>query len=515
MEEPMSTLTHDLIAEILCRVPYKSLCICKCVCPAWRGIIADPAHRKKMAQTLAGFLYRITADSAEPRGHAVNYADLSAFPWASVAETYPLLPLPPDSTDCFVSLEDSCDGLFLTSIRTGTPAAAGTSRYMVSNPATGEYIVLPHSGYAGDCCRAYLGFDSGVSTQEFHLFEFVLEQSQSLVVRRVNIYSSKSGVWVSMKSQWDSEVSLCWGQPGVFHKGCLHLLIRQRGLAIVDAQGLRWRIIPLPISVDPSFAGFIGKSAGQLFYIDSDDTEGYDSNTFSTISVYVLGAEIYQWDGTHLDDKCMHWKLLRKLSNVAPNVMFQLGFDLEVIGVCLLLHVGQFGLAIVDAEGLRWRIIPLPVVESVNPCFSGFIGKSAGQLIYIDCGGIEGHGSNALSTISVYVLGAEICQWDVTHLDDKCMRWNFLHKLSNVAPKKMFRLGFDLEVVAVHPHANIIFFVAHWKNELVAYDLDRHETTTVYHIDPNYRQFMNFFPYVPLSSRVPLDGGIRLATPNQ
>ncbi|EMS61104.1 hypothetical protein TRIUR3_04982 [Triticum urartu] len=48
-------LTHDLIAEILCRVPYKSLCICKCVCPAWRGIIADPANRKKMAQTLAGF----------------------------------------------------------------------------------------------------------------------------------------------------------------------------------------------------------------------------------------------------------------------------------------------------------------------------------------------------------------------------------------------------------------------------------------------------------------------------
>ncbi|XP_048540533.1 putative F-box protein At3g17490 isoform X2 [Triticum urartu] len=137
MEEPMSRLTHDLIAEILSRVPYKSLCICKCVCPTWRGIIADPANRKKMAQTLAGFFYRITADSADPRGFVVNYADLSAFPWASVAETYPLLPLPSDSTDCFVSLEDSCDGLFLTSIRTGTPAAAGTSRYMVSNPATG------------------------------------------------------------------------------------------------------------------------------------------------------------------------------------------------------------------------------------------------------------------------------------------------------------------------------------------------------------------------------------------
>ncbi|KAE8818009.1 hypothetical protein D1007_04376 [Hordeum vulgare] len=391
MEEPMSRLTHDLIAEILSRVPYKSLCICKCVCPAWRGIIADPANRKKMAQTLAGFFYRITADNADPRGFAVNYADLSA----TVAETYQLLPPPPDSTDCFVSLEGSCDGLFLTSIHTG--ASVGTPRYMVSNPATGEYIVLPHSGYIGYCSSVYLGFDSGVSIEEFHLFEFMLEPCQSRLPRGLNIYSSKTGVWVSMQSQWDSELNLCWGQPGVFHKGCLHLLIHQSGLAIVDAQGLRWRVIPLPISVDPNFGGFIGKSAGQLFYIDSDGAEGHGSDTFSSISVYVLGAEIYQRDVTHLDDKCMHWKLLRKLSNVAPNKMFQLGFDLEVVGV--------------------------------------------------------------------------------------------------------------------HPHANTIFFIAHWNNELIAYDLVHQESTVVYHVEPNYQKFRHFFSYVPLFSRLPLDGGIRLATP--
>ncbi|VAI80417.1 unnamed protein product [Triticum turgidum subsp. durum] len=367
MEEPMSRLTRDLIAEILSRVPYKSLCICKCVCPAWRDLIADPVYRKKILQSLAGFFYRINDEAAaEPRGFpGVNYADLSAFPWASVPRTHPRLPLPPDSTDRVMSVDDSCDGLFLARIRTDT--AAGISRYMVSNPATSEYIVLPHSGYSGNLSSAYLGFDSAVSTQEFH----GCDGSEDLLFK-----------------------NLCMGG----NKGCLHLLIHQRGLAIVDAQGLRWRIIPLPISVDPSFAGFIGKSAGQLFYIDSDDTEGHDANSFSTISVYVLGADIYQWDGTHLDDKCMHWKLLRKLSNVAPNVLFQLGFDLEVIGV--------------------------------------------------------------------------------------------------------------------HPHANIIFFIAHWNNELIAYDLDRHESTVVYCVEPNYQKFRPFFSYVPLFSRLPLDGGMRLATPN-
>ncbi|XP_045087515.1 uncharacterized protein [Aegilops tauschii subsp. strangulata] len=160
------------MAEILCRVPYKSLCICKCVCPAWRDLIADPESRKKIVQSLAGFFHHIPADPTESRGLAVNYADLSAFPWASVPRTYPRLPLPPDITDCSFTLKDSCDGLFLTRIGTGTPEPQ--FRHMVSNPATGEYTLLPHSGYSGYAGnRCYLGFDSGVSSEEFHVFQFV------------------------------------------------------------------------------------------------------------------------------------------------------------------------------------------------------------------------------------------------------------------------------------------------------------------------------------------------------
>ncbi|XP_048541123.1 uncharacterized protein LOC125520284 [Triticum urartu] len=398
-EEPMSRLTHDLIAEILSRVPYKSLCICKCVCPTWRNLIADPAHRKKMAQTLAGFFYHINNEAtAEPRGFAgVKYADMSAFPWSSVPETHPRLPLPPDSTDRFFSLEGSCDGLFLASMRTGTPAA--NFRYMVSNPTTSEYIVLPHSGQdAGNISNAYLGFDSAVSTQEFHVFEFVQDLSppdhrglQSVVVTGVRIYSSKTGAWVAMEPKWDIQVGLCFGQPGVFHKGCLHLLTGENGLAVVDAEGLRWRTVPLPIPVARSFAGLIGKSAGQLLYIASLDSQGYGSDRSLTISVYVLSVEIYNWDVCHQDDKRMYWKL---------------------------------------------------------------------------------------------------------------------YKFSDVIPEKKFP-----KLIGVHPHANLIF-IAHSENELLAYDLDRHESPVVYHLDHKYQIFMQFCPYVPLLSCLPLDGAIRLAAPN-
>uniref|UniRef100_N1QWY9 F-box domain-containing protein n=1 Tax=Aegilops tauschii TaxID=37682 RepID=N1QWY9_AEGTA len=328
VEEPMSRLTRDLIAEILSRVPYKSLCIC----PAWRHLIADPVYRKKIVQSLTGFFYRITDEAAAEPGSfpGVNYADLSAFPWASVPKTHPRLPLPPDSTGRVMSVDDSCDGLFLARISSG----AWKFRYMVSNPAT------------------------------------------------------------AMEPQWDVEVGLCFDQPGVFCNGCLHLLTYQSGLAIVDAQGAKWRTLLLPILAAKGFSGFIGKSAGQLLYIDPRDSQGYGSNRSLTISLYVLSVEIYNWDVSH------------------------------------------------------------------------------------------------------------------SHLDDKCMYWNMLRKFSNAVPKKKF-----IKVIGVHPHANLIF-MAYSNSELLAYDLDHRESTIVYHLDHDYRTFMKIFPYVPLLSCLPLDGGIRLATPN-
>uniref|UniRef100_M8BF33 Uncharacterized protein n=1 Tax=Aegilops tauschii TaxID=37682 RepID=M8BF33_AEGTA len=353
VEEPFSRLTDDLIAEILSRVPYKSLRICECVCPAWRAVVTDPASRRRIAQTLAGFFHIVTDDEAP--GFAVSYADLSAFPWASVPKAYPRLPVPPDRTDCFFYPEDSSDGLFLT--RVAPPLA---------------------------CVRR----DE----------KFLYMALRPTVVRRVNIYSSETGAWVARESQWNGGFTLRCRQPGVFRKGCLHLLTDQSALAIVDAQGLKWRTVPLPTFVDPSIQIFIGKSAGQLLYIDSSDRQGRGSDRFFSISVYALSVGIYQWD--------------------------------------------------------------------------------------------------------------------VSCPDDIFVPWEPLWKLSNVAPKKRFKVDLALQFTGVHPHANIIFLVSFWDGELIAYDLDHHESTVVYHIHPDYERSRPFLPYVSLLSRLPLDGGMQLATPN-
>ncbi|CAO2191671.1 unnamed protein product [Urochloa humidicola] len=55
--DAVSELTDDVLADILSRVPIKSLCHCKLVCRRWRDLISHPEHRKKLPQTLTGFFY--------------------------------------------------------------------------------------------------------------------------------------------------------------------------------------------------------------------------------------------------------------------------------------------------------------------------------------------------------------------------------------------------------------------------------------------------------------------------
>nr|CAB3495487.1 unnamed protein product [Digitaria exilis] len=54
---PAASLTDDVLVEILRRLPVRSVCRFKCVSRSWRNLISDPAHRKKLPQTLAGFFY--------------------------------------------------------------------------------------------------------------------------------------------------------------------------------------------------------------------------------------------------------------------------------------------------------------------------------------------------------------------------------------------------------------------------------------------------------------------------
>ena len=73
--------------------------------------------------------------------------------------------------------------------------AAG-SRYVVCNLATKILRVLPPSIH--DVGQARLGFDLTTSSH-FHVFEYMEEDGQCM---GVDIYSSKTVVWIFKESKW-------------------------------------------------------------------------------------------------------------------------------------------------------------------------------------------------------------------------------------------------------------------------------------------------------------------------
>ena len=49
---PAASLTDELLVEILCRLPVRSVCRFKCLSRSWRKLISDPDYRKKLPQTM-------------------------------------------------------------------------------------------------------------------------------------------------------------------------------------------------------------------------------------------------------------------------------------------------------------------------------------------------------------------------------------------------------------------------------------------------------------------------------
>ncbi|XP_037456869.1 F-box protein At5g07610-like isoform X2 [Triticum dicoccoides] len=123
-------LTDDLILEILSRLPVRSLHRFKCVSVSWRDLITDPANRKKLPQTLAGFFYMtinnrighhfasVSGDSAAPFNLSIPY--LHSNKYGGITQL------------------DACNGLLLYCGFKKKMESWDDFCFLVCNPATGR-----------------------------------------------------------------------------------------------------------------------------------------------------------------------------------------------------------------------------------------------------------------------------------------------------------------------------------------------------------------------------------------
>nr|XP_020190832.1 putative F-box protein At3g10240 [Aegilops tauschii subsp. strangulata] len=158
----VSDLPDDLLVEILSRLPYKSTRCCKCVSTRWRDLISHPDHRKKLSQsTLAGFFF----ETWDTKKVSRRYQSVSGNWHPPINSSLSFLPRCEK-----LRILDCCNGLLLCKCWQDTDRKI--LDYVVCNPATEKWVVVPATNWSSQLYKARLGFDPVVSSH-FHVFEFV------------------------------------------------------------------------------------------------------------------------------------------------------------------------------------------------------------------------------------------------------------------------------------------------------------------------------------------------------
>ncbi|WVZ87736.1 hypothetical protein U9M48_034329 [Paspalum notatum var. saurae] len=149
---------------------------------------------------------------------------------------------------------------------------------------------------------------------------------------------------------------------------------------------------------------------------------------------------------------------------------------------------GLHRIAAIDATGKVCRVIQWPK----NHGLPFFVGQSKGLL---HCLSVPGHTNNKscqMTKLSIWVLE-----------DYDAEEWNLKYtvNLSELFGKRSFRLGYDYNVIAIHPESNLLFFLQHQGSELISYDLDRRELCVLRSIRCHSGII---HPYVPYFSELPV-----------
>uniref|UniRef100_A0ACD5UF77 Uncharacterized protein n=1 Tax=Avena sativa TaxID=4498 RepID=A0ACD5UF77_AVESA len=268
--DPMAKLTDDILVDIISRLPYKSTCCCKCVSTHWRDLFWHPDHRKKLPCPLAGFFHE---------GYNKNRFPSSARYFTNVSgEGEPLINPALSFLPRYDSLDilDGCNGLLLC--RCWKPTDPKTLDYVVCNPITEKWVLVPATEWSSKVDVARLGFEPSVASH-FYVFEFIDEEAWGIpeseqsdffgCIEQLAIYSSKTGVWRHHSLKF-FEFEVPKNSTSIFLNGILHFSISYHMMVAIDVEGSDWTVvgIPMPAKYEVEHGDAIFLSQRQLYATD-------------------------------------------------------------------------------------------------------------------------------------------------------------------------------------------------------------------------------------------------------
>ncbi|XP_026414360.1 F-box protein At3g07870-like [Papaver somniferum] len=240
----MKNLHHDIILNILSRLPYQCIINCKLVCKRWRDLLSN---------IKAGLVFKLGSFRGRLYYGGEEYCDdinihEKEYSYETLPEMDNLYPLD-DQLEPLRALGDlvgSCNGLVCLKIF-DLDAWVQDSIY-ICNPVTREYIYLPKYIYGdGDSHhRGYFvcGFGYSYSTDEYKVVRMYRRYGNfSDVSSKVQVYTLGSGQGWRDKGRLDH--LLCPSSPGVCANGALYWSGFGK-IVSFDLAKEEFRIIPLP-----------------------------------------------------------------------------------------------------------------------------------------------------------------------------------------------------------------------------------------------------------------------------
>ncbi|XP_051182502.1 F-box protein At5g49610 isoform X1 [Lolium perenne] len=266
---PEASLPEGPLVEILARVPYSSLCRFRCVSKPWLALCSSRDIIKRSPQTLSGFFYYGS-------NALLSFRNLSGRGLPQVDSSLPFLR---ERYKC-IFVKEFCSGLLLCKCWE-LCSMRGESHYVVCNPATEEWTVLPpveftaqdlsHAFHIKPVPMLYLGFDAAVPSR-FVVFAPLTVGCH--VSGKMAIFSSETGQWTYVQSKWSSGTAIDHAcKRRVFLNGTLHLTTLDKSIVTVDMEGKVWREIKMPDGL-PTASDIvsIGQSQGRLYVWQVDNT---------------------------------------------------------------------------------------------------------------------------------------------------------------------------------------------------------------------------------------------------
>uniref|UniRef100_A0A0E0KY99 F-box associated beta-propeller type 3 domain-containing protein n=1 Tax=Oryza punctata TaxID=4537 RepID=A0A0E0KY99_ORYPU len=190
------------------------------------------------------------------------------------------------STVLTIFPKDCCNGLLLCLCCKNSPR--DESDYVVCNPATQRWIILPEIDDRDQLATIHLGFDPALSPN-FHVFA-ILEDADGCI-SGVEIFSSETGRWSHRENGWVGE------DDHMVHPDAKSAIIA------VDTEGKKWKSIPFleQMTCQCFCSGnlaFIGQSQGHLYYINSRNR---DSSILSSFKYNISTSQLFGWTNLRLE----------------------------------------------------------------------------------------------------------------------------------------------------------------------------------------------------------------------